>query len=115
MINSFYSFQWIFLKPYVLFVDTSKVFIWSFNGDNIIFDRITAFKTKSFLHIGYGVCVINSCTPTVYNGSFSDLASLLPQFSVIVFKLYNTFGAILKMCMWPFDFDEIYIDRITSF
>ena len=43
VINSSHTFQWVFLKPYILFVDIMKMCMWSFGGDKIIFDRITAF------------------------------------------------------------------------
>ena len=32
-----------FLKPCIFFVDMMKMCMWSFGGEKIIFDRITAF------------------------------------------------------------------------
>ena len=43
LINSSHSFQWVCLKSCILFVDIMKMCMWSFGGDKIIFDRITAF------------------------------------------------------------------------
>ena len=43
VINSSYSFQWIFLKPCIILVDIMKVGMWIFDGPSINFKRITAF------------------------------------------------------------------------
>ena len=43
VINSFYSFQWVFFKLCVLVVVMIKMYMWSFNGDKINFDRIMFF------------------------------------------------------------------------
>ena len=45
VINSSYSFQWIFLKPCIVVVDIMKMCIWVFDGARINSDRITAFQT----------------------------------------------------------------------
>ena len=43
LIKYSHSFQWVCLKSCILFVDIKKMCMWSFGGDKIIFDRITAF------------------------------------------------------------------------
>ena len=43
VINSSYSFQWIFLKPCLLVVDILNMCMWVFDGARINFDRITTF------------------------------------------------------------------------
>ena len=48
-IKIFPQFSMGLLKPCILFVDIMKMCMWSFGGDKIIFDRITAFK-HSHLH-----------------------------------------------------------------
>ena len=43
VINSSFSFQWVFLKPCILVVDIMKIGMWVFDGCRINSEGITAF------------------------------------------------------------------------
>ena len=43
-----YSFQRVFLKPCILFVDIMKMCMWSFVGDKIILTELRPFKHSHF-------------------------------------------------------------------
>ena len=69
VINSSYSFQWMFQGLRSHIVDILIMRMWAFDGARINLDRITAFQTKPFwavffffffCTIEYGVCVISS-------------------------------------------------------
>ena len=50
------------LKPCILFVDIMQMCMWSFGGDKINFDRITALNLLifgSFYIMGLALCEIN--------------------------------------------------------
>ena len=89
-----------------------KVCKWSFNGDNIYFDRIgeninydriMAFLTDSYfrqlLHIKVWSCVILSTQGFQWN----------------IFKGCIHLVSILRLCMWNFDEETINFYRIMAF
>ena len=79
----------------MLFVDIMKVCMWSFEGVNIIHDRITDFR-QLFYILEYDVCV----------NKFSH------RFQWIFFKPAIHFADIMKMYMWDFDEAEIIFTEL---
>ena len=67
------------LKHCILFVDIMKMCMWSFGGNEINFDRITAFKLTNFLaaFTVWGRHFVKSTSSTFYNGSFLNKALIL--------------------------------------